>query len=532
MITLDDRVSALRSALDAAEGVIDPTVTDQAAATFTHTAERLERSTQHTVVVLAGSTGSGKSSLFNRLSGLDLAEVGYLRPTTSKVLACAWGPLGATGLLDWIGVDRRDQFSRHSILDAPQDDAFEGLVLLDLPDHDSVVEANQQVVDHVTRYADLFVWVVDPQKYADAAIHSRYLEPLATHKDSSVVVLNQSDRLSETDLKIAVDDLERILEREGFGGVPVIATSATTGAGMKNLRAEIGRRISSKQASQARLSADVKLVAHRLAEMGGTEPAAGLDRDGRDRLVDTFVACAGVPQIADAVEDSMARRAKVATDWPVIGWVGRLRHDPLRELGLGRSARDAVAGSMPIAPSVQRARADLALREATESATQGMARPWLSAVVDSVAGDGARDVIEDLDEAVSGVDLGLTRRPLWWTVVSALQWFTLVAVILGLGWSVAVVAGLVDPDPWEGAPRVLAMSLPVLTVVGGLVLAVVLTVASRWLGAVGARRAGARAEKKLTDAINRMAERVVVARLHNELDRYDRWRKGLATAGQ
>src|SRR5690606_30735070 len=135
-------------------------------------------------------------------SGLDLAEVGYLRPTTSEPLACAWGPAGATELLDWIGVARRDQISRRSVLDAPRDDAFEGLVLLDLPDHDSVVLANQEIVDHVARYADLFVWVLDPQKYADAAIHARYLRPLATHKDSSVIVLNQADRLSETDLKM------------------------------------------------------------------------------------------------------------------------------------------------------------------------------------------------------------------------------------------------------------------------------------------------------------------------------------------
>uniref|UniRef100_UPI0028AF6A5B GTPase n=1 Tax=Aeromicrobium sp. TaxID=1871063 RepID=UPI0028AF6A5B len=346
MSGLDDRIAALRSALDAGADVIDPGHADPATATFAHAAERLELSTQHTVVVLAGSTGSGKSSLFNRLTGLELAEVGYLRPTTANALACAWGPVGATELLDWIGVARRDQISRHSLLDAPRDDAFEGLVLLDLPDHDSIVEANQQLVDHVAQYADLFVWVLDPQKYADAAIHSRYLQPLATHKDASVVVLNQSDRLSETDLKIAVNDLEHILEREGFAGVPVIATSATSGTGIADLRAEIARRIKSKSASQARLVADVRLVARQLAKVGGTEPVPGLDRPTRDGLVETFIGCAGVPQIADAVEESMSRRAMVATDWPLIGWVGRMRHDPLRELGFGRSARDAVAGTM------------------------------------------------------------------------------------------------------------------------------------------------------------------------------------------
>lgn len=532
MSGLNERVAALRSALDAGADVIDPEHADPATATFAHTAERLELSTQHTVVVLAGSTGSGKSSLFNRLTGLELAEVGYLRPTTSHALACAWGPAGATELLDWIGVSRRNQIARHSLLDAPQDDDFEGLVLLDLPDHDSVVEANQQLVDHVAQYADLFVWVLDPQKYADAAIHSRYLQPLATHKDASVVVLNQADRLSETDLKVAVNDLEHILEREGFAGVPVIATSATRGTGLADLRAEIGRRIRSKSASQARLVADVRLVARQLAKVGGTEPVPGLDRPTRDGLVETFVGCAGVPQIADAVEESMARRAMVATDWPLIGWVGRMRHDPLRELGFGRSARDAVAGTMPIAPSVQRARADLALREAAEQATDGMSRPWRASVLDAVAGEGARDVIEELDEAVASVDLGLNRRPAWWTAVGLLQWATFIAVIVGGAWAVAAVAGLVDPDPWVGAPRPLGMSLPIVLIGGGILFGIVLTVVSRWLGAVGARRAGARAQERLTEAINRTTERAVVARLRAELERYERWRQGLATAGQ
>ncbi|MBC9226289.1 hypothetical protein GL325_08155 [Aeromicrobium sp. 636] len=530
MSALDERVNALRSAIEAAGDVLDPAVAGPAEATFAHAKERLELSAEHTVVALVGSTGSGKSSLFNRLSGLELAEVGYLRPTTSTPLACAWGPAGATELLDWIGVARRDQIARRSILDAPRDDAFEGLVLLDLPDHDSVVQENHDVVDHVARYADLFVWVLDPQKYADAAIHEHYLAPLATHKDASLVVLNQADRLSDTDLKIAVDDLEQILEREGFGGVPVIATSAVTGAGLPELRAEIGRRISSKRASQARLVADVRQVAQRLAEVGGVEPVPGLDRPTRDALVETFVACAGVPQIADAVEDSMARRAVVATDWPLIGWVGRLRHDPLRELGFGRSARDAVAGTMPISPSVQRARADLALREATEAATEGMSRPWRASVIHAVVGEETRAVIDELDEAVAGVDLGLKHRPLWWTAVAGLQWLTMIAVVVGGAWCAASVFGLVDPDPWSGAPRPLGMSLPLMAVALGLLFAIALTLVSRWLGSVAARRAGARAEKALTEAINRTTERIVVARLRHEIDRYERWCSGLATA--
>ena len=154
MTELDDRIASLRDALAAGEGVLDPADLRGAAEVF-------------------GATGSGKSSLFNRVVGLDVAEVGYLRPTTSTALACAWGPAGATNLMDWMGIAKRDQLSRRGVLDGARDEELEGLVLVDLPDHDSVMAENKNVVDHVSRFADLFVWVLDPQKYADEAIHAR-----------------------------------------------------------------------------------------------------------------------------------------------------------------------------------------------------------------------------------------------------------------------------------------------------------------------------------------------------------------------
>jgi hypothetical protein len=62
-----------------------------------------------------------------------------------------------------------------------EDDACEGVVLLDLPDHDSTEVSHHLEVDRLVQLADLLVWVLDPQKYADAAIHDRYLKPLASH---------------------------------------------------------------------------------------------------------------------------------------------------------------------------------------------------------------------------------------------------------------------------------------------------------------------------------------------------------------
>ena len=66
---------------------------------------------------------------------------------------------------------------------------------MDLPDHDSVVAGGSSEVSRLVAQADLMVWVLDPQKYADAAVHSRYLVPMAGHSSVIAVTLNQADLL-------------------------------------------------------------------------------------------------------------------------------------------------------------------------------------------------------------------------------------------------------------------------------------------------------------------------------------------------
>ena len=107
------------------------------------------------------------------------------RPTTSAATAAVWGSAGG-GLLDWLDVPMR-----HSLDGGGPD----GLVLLDLPDFDSVETSHRLEVDRLVRLVDLLIWVVDPQKYADAALHDRYLRRLAGHAGAMLVVLNQADRL-------------------------------------------------------------------------------------------------------------------------------------------------------------------------------------------------------------------------------------------------------------------------------------------------------------------------------------------------
>src|SRR5262245_34078370 len=103
---LPGRLAALERLIDLSDGPVDTTVIEDAQALLNRAGERLRLSGDHTVVALAGGTGSGKSSLFNAICGLELSPTGLRRPMTSLAHACVWGLDGAGPLLDWLGVEK------------------------------------------------------------------------------------------------------------------------------------------------------------------------------------------------------------------------------------------------------------------------------------------------------------------------------------------------------------------------------------------------------------------------------------------
>ncbi|HWS58640.1 MAG TPA: GTPase, partial [Actinotalea sp.] len=164
-LSVVDRLAALAEAVRAGGDALAPDLVARAQEVERRAGHRLRLSADHTVVALAGATGSGKSALVNALVGEQVAVVGVLRPTTSEALAVVRGPAGAGPLLDWLGV-------RDRVVHGGEGGAVgDGLILLDLPDHDSVRTEHRVEAERLVAMVDLMVWVLDPQKYADAAVH-------------------------------------------------------------------------------------------------------------------------------------------------------------------------------------------------------------------------------------------------------------------------------------------------------------------------------------------------------------------------
>ncbi|ADL43721.1 GTPase [Micromonospora aurantiaca (nom. illeg.)] len=537
--TLIERLTAIQRFLGAVDGHVPDAQLVAAHTVVERAGDRLALSGRHTVVALAGATGSGKSSLFNSLARLDLSPVGVRRPTTGVAHACVWGPLdGAVRLLDWVGVLPRHRFVRESPLDADDESNLHGLVLLDLPDFDSVQHGHRLEVDRLLGLVDLVVWVVDPQKYADRVIHTSYLREFHRHKDVTVVVLNQADRLHPTELPKVLDDLRRLLDADGLGGVPLLPTVAVDPNGLEGLRTELERTVAERQAALRRLSGDVDAVVADLEPLVGPEPPRTRPGDASaQELTRALAGAAGVPTVAAAVEGAYRHRAVSNTGWPLLRSWRKLRPDPLRRLHLPGRDPDAPAESLVAATSVpdptaaQRSALTLAIRAVAERSGIGLPAPWPTAVTAAARARQA-DLPGALDHAVAATDLGMDRRPGWWRVVGVLQWVVTLAALAGLVWLLLGYAvRLLGLPPLEH-PTLGVVPWPTVLLLGGLLAGLLVAAVTRPVVGWAARRARRRAEERLLTSVGSVGEKYVLDPVWAVLARYGTARDALREAGR
>lgn len=524
---LDMRLEALNTARELGDGVLPARSLEAAYRVLERASSRRSLSADHTVVGFFGATGSGKSSLFNAVSGTAVATAAARRPTTSEPLAGIWGSDGSEPLLDWLEVRQR-----HPLPAVPGfADEDTGLILLDLPDFDSTRAANRQTVQRLVGLVDVLVWVLDPQKYADAALHYDFLAPLSAHGAVTLVVLNQIDRLPPQDLPPVLASLKGILSRDGLSSVQVIPASALTGAGVDDVRSAVRAVALRREAMSLRLAADVATSARQLAEASGEGRAAGVTQSARDLLTEELSTAANVPVVVDAVERSYKRESARRTGWPVTRWLVRFRPDPLRRLNLGRIGTNPQVNrtSLPPAGAPERARTDAAVRDFADAASAGAPEPW-RAVIRAAARDGREELPDALDQAVAGTDLGSDRKSWWWPVFNGVQWLALLAAVGGLGW-LGVLAGLGYLQlPVPEAPRVEGWPVPTLLLLAGIVLGVFLAVTGKIVASGAARARAGLARKRLRAAVARVGEERIAEPVQREIARLESFTAALRKA--
>lgn len=597
-------VASLNDALDYGRDRLPEPVVLEASEALERLSRRRELSTEHTIIGFFGATGSGKSTLFNAVAGYPIARSAPTRPTTSAVQAAVWGAEDSDELLDWLGIENRvypqsTEFVRDVERQTPNAASAQpapnavtepvpglfnrirrmvgrgetrtrtgGLILLDMPDFDSVTTANRELAARMMRYVDVLVWVVDPQKYADAVIHSEFMVPLAASGAQTLCVLNQADKLAPSEVPAVLASLTHLMQAEGTDRhllAPPLALSARTGEGMDALRDLLAQVAAAKSASLQSTDAQLYAIASELRAYAGGE---GTTLTGADALTaerELTQACydaSPATQVLEAATESYRRAARTRTGWIATRWMGRLKADPLRRLHLGtgsagkngtkseakngrkkgaeasnpgmlgepaqESAPELVAPSLPPLSAAQKANMANAVRRYGSRMGQNVGEPWKRSLGEAaLSRESELPTLIERDIARIDYTRGRQRAP--WTVFNVLQWLALLSALAGVAW-LTLIAGLgylqiqLPPPP---APEGFPVPLPTLLVILGVLLGIAAAGLGRLLTAWGARRYARRLRVRLNAGVEGAVRSCVIEPVQAEAQRLQAYRSAL-----
>ena len=593
-------VASLKDAISYGEGRVPETVLLDAAETLERLSQRRELSTEHTVIGFFGATGSGKSTLFNAIAGQNIALSAPTRPTTSTVQAAIWEAEGSEELLDWLGIDKRVYPQTQAL--AAEGEATEGneaggnnksaggvaapnavtepapglfnrirravggrgemrtrtggLILLDMPDFDSVTTTNRDLAARMMRYVDVLVWVVDPQKYADAVIHRDFMVPLAASGAQALCVLNQADKLAPAEVPAVLASLTRLLQAEGTEAhllAAPIAVSARTGEGVDVLRDLLAQVAAAKSLSLQRTDAQLHATASQLRTYAGGEGtvlAGAYALEAEQKLVKACYTSSQAEQVLEAATASYRRAAGQHTGWILTRWMSRLKADPLRRLHLGQqeetksaskaeksagmlgsdseNAPELVASSLPPLSAAQKAGMANAVRQYSKQMAARIDEPWKRSMKEAALSREA-ELPELLERDMVRIDYGLGRTRAPWVIFNALQWIALLSALVGVGW-LTLISGMaylqiqLPPAPTpEGSP----VPLPTLLLLLGVLLGIASAGVGRLLTAMGSRYYARKLRGRLQTGVEKAVQSCVVAPVQQEAKRLTSYRKAL-----
>lgn len=587
-------VASLKEAISYGEGRVPETVLLDAAETLERLSQRRELSTEHTVIGFFGATGSGKSTLFNAIAGQNIALSAPTRPTTSTVQAAIWEAEGSEELLDWLGIDKRVYPQTQALaaegeadgnnkaaggaaapnaVTEPAPGLFNrirravggrgemrtrtgGLILLDMPDFDSVTTTNRDLAARMMRYVDVLVWVVDPQKYADAVIHRDFMVPLAASGAQALCVLNQADKLAPAEVPAVLASLTRLLQAEGTEAhllAAPIAVSARTGEGIDVLRDLLAQVAAAKSLSLQRTDAQLHATASQLRTYAGGEGAVlagAYALEAEQKLVKACYTSSQAEQVLQAATASYRRAAGQHTGWILTRWMSRLKADPLRRLHLGQqdesksvskaekssgllgsdseNAPELVASSLPPLSAAQKAGMANAVRQYSKQMAARIDEPWKRSMKEAALSREA-ELPELLERDMMRIDYGLGRTRAPWVIFNTLQWIALLSALVGVGW-LTLISGMaylqihLPPAPTpEGSP----VPLPTLLLLLGILLGIASAGVGRLLTAMGSRYYARKLRGRLQTGVEKAVQSCVVAPVQLEAKRLNAYRKAL-----
>jgi hypothetical protein len=353
-----------------------------------HVVPRLGNLEAPALVVIGGSTGSGKSLLTNSVLGADVSRPGYLRPTTmTPVLvhdphAAAWFQ-GGYVLPNLARVLQGEARGHREVKLVASTAVPDGVALLDSPDIDSVSVENRALAADLLAAADLWIFVTTAARYADA-VPWDFLKTAQRRGTPLLVVINRVPPQGAAEL---TQHLGQMLAEQGLGQTPVVTVAEQPlvegrlpDAAVAPLREWLTRLGTDRQARAAAIRrslqgslTDLAARSTAVADTMAAQVAAG------DQLLADVDAAyqQALAQVHRDIEAGELLRGEVLSRWEELLGTGEL----FRQLrtGLGR-LRDQVAGAL-----TGRRRTHVEFTDAVEHVVQTLIRTRGDAAASEVA---------------------------------------------------------------------------------------------------------------------------------------------------
>ncbi len=192
---------------------------------------------------VVGNPNAGKSTLFNRLTGLRQKTANYPGVTVEKHMG--------TALLDGTPLDLIDLPGIFSLTPDSADERIAVEVLLGRVAGTPAPDGILAVVDATRLYQGLYL-----------------LQQLVEIDRPMVVVLTMADAAARLGARVDIDKLSAKL-----GGVPVVSVIATTGKGLADLKRELALAMAGESRQVASFWPQLREAAEQLLDGAGTGPA-------------------------------------------------------------------------------------------------------------------------------------------------------------------------------------------------------------------------------------------------------------------
>lgn len=443
-------------------------------------------------------------------------------------------------------------------------------IVVEVPDTLLVPELTS-VASQVLETADLILWTTDSQKYADAAFHSR-ISAFPRHPNS-YFVLTHTEGLTESQLQTLNQELSAIAERIGVSP-EILQISLYDESSLARFRETVAEL---SHAPEARWRGEQAAIHHAATRLGqdleldvtgepSTQPVqapsvASLPSPAETKLVDQVTKVSGLSAVEANFSKQYLRAGGFWTLWPVLNWLAGIKPlahvnqddsttpgEPDADKPVGRSAdpspeQTADESSTPdvadstldpdlpsVAPQADSLNrffprvnvAGITSAARTYAATASAHRPskWVDfAQLKAVELSG--NLVSALNLALESWKFPARPARTWWRIWRLGHWFWLVALVVGLLWSlVAGVAFLGGAGTSAAVWMVGPVPFPLLLLVAAVAGTLVWSLVGAKILHCGARNYGRECADKFRSLIQEVTRQGFLVKMNQNLDLY------------